>query len=267
MTKKCIKCGIEKKLEEFNTGRNVCVICRKEYNKEYNESHKEQNKEQRKEYCKNHKEQIKEQNKEYRESHKKQRKEQKKEYDRNHKKQIKEQNKEYYENHKEQGKEQKKEYHKNHKEQIKEQNKEYYENHKEQRKEYKKEYREGHKEQANEQQKNRCAVDIQYKLACLLRGRLRGALKNNYKCGSAVRDLGCSILELKIKLEQMFYPNPKTGEMMSWENQGSGWHIDHIIPLSSFDLTDRDQLLKACHYTNLQPLWAEENLSKGAKLI
>lgn len=53
---------------------------------------------------------------------------------------------------------------------------------------------------------------------------------------------------------------------MTWDNWApKGWHVDHIIPLSSFDLTNRDQLLAACHYTNLQPLWAKENLQKGAR--
>jgi len=65
----------------------------------------------------------------------------------------------------------------------------------------------------------------------------------------------------------MFYVHPKTGETMTWGNYGqSGWQIDHIIPLSKFDLTDRDQFLKACHYTNLQPLWMEDNYSKNDKL-
>ena len=71
-------------------------------------------------------------------------------------------------------------------------------------------------------------------------------------------DLGCTIPELKQYLESKFQ------EGMTWENWGvHGWHIDHIIPLSSFDLTCREQFLKVCHYTNLQPLWAKDNLSKG----
>jgi hypothetical protein len=104
--------------------------------------------------------------------------------------------------------------------------------------------------------------NIQSRIAYSLRNRLKQVLKNNYKCGSAVDDLGCSVTELKVYLELKF----KDG--MSWENWGRlGWHIDHIIPLSSFDLTDREQFLKACHYTNLQPLWAKENLSKGDRII
>ncbi len=89
------------------------------------------------------------------------------------------------------------------------------------------------------------------------------ALRNGQKAGSAIRDLGCTIPELKAHLEARFYPNPETGEAMAWENwKHDGWHIDHIRPLSSFDLTDREQFLQACHFTNLQPLWAEENFSK-----
>lgn len=65
----------------------------------------------------------------------------------------------------------------------------------------------------------------------------------------------------------MFYPHPKTGETMTWENWNvNGWHIDHIIPLVTFDLTDRKQFLEACHYTNLQPMWSEENWLKGSTI-
>ena len=54
---------------------------------------------------------------------------------------------------------------------------------------------------------------------------------------------------------------------MTWDNWSLvGWHIDHEIPLYAFDLTDREQLLRACHYTNLQPMWAIDNLEKSNKL-
>jgi hypothetical protein len=70
--------------------------------------------------------------------------------------------------------------------------------------------------------------------------------------------IGCSVEFLKQYLESKFKPG------MSWDNYGyRGWHIDHIRPLSSFDLTNLDQQKIAFHYTNLQPLWAEENLAKS----
>jgi len=105
-------------------------------------------------------------------------------------------------------------------------------------------------------QNKRFKTDIDYKLRSNLRSRLCQAIRNNQKSGSAVKDLGCSIKYLKQHLEAHF----KKG--MTWKNYGE-WHIDHIKPLAAFDLTDRKQFLEACHYTNLQPLWAEENLKKG----
>lgn len=95
------------------------------------------------------------------------------------------------------------------------------------------------------------------KIRRALRIRLLQAVKSNQKSGSAVRDLGCSIDEFKSYLESKFQPG------MTWNNHGK-WHIDHIIPLSKFDLTKRKELLKACHFTNMQPLWAFDNLIKGA---
>lgn len=101
--------------------------------------------------------------------------------------------------------------------------------------------------------------DIQYILSKRLRSRLYDALKGNFKTGSAMSDLGCSIDFLKEYLESKFQDG------MTWPNYGL-WHIDHVRPLSSFDLTDRNQLLEACNYTNLQPLWAEDNIKKGNKV-
>jgi len=68
--------------------------------------------------------------------------------------------------------------------------------------------------------------------------------------------------ELMAYLEALFTPG------MTWDNRGLyGWHIDHIKPLASFDLTDREQFLQACHYTNLQPLWWQDNLKKGSSHV
>lgn len=107
---------------------------------------------------------------------------------------------------------------------------------------------------------NKRQSDIQFKLKENLRSRLFNAYRNNSKRGSAINDLGCSIEELKIHLESKFQ------EGMTWENWNmTGWHVDHIIPLVSFDLTDREQFLKACHYSNLQPLWAADNFKKNRK--
>ena len=108
----------------------------------------------------------------------------------------------------------------------------------------------------------RRSTDIQFKLS-MLRNRFNQAIKGNCKSGSAVSDLGCTMLEFIVYFESLFT------EGMSWENNGIGknkWQIDHIIPLALFDLTDRKQLLRACHYTNLQPLWSVDNTSKGKKL-
>ena len=100
--------------------------------------------------------------------------------------------------------------------------------------------------------------DANFKIAAMIRSRLHDALKNNYKNGFTVDHIGCTIKFLKQHLESKF----KSG--MTWENQGQ-WHIDHMIPLSSFDLSDKKELKKACHHTNLQPLWAKDNLKKNNK--
>jgi hypothetical protein len=102
--------------------------------------------------------------------------------------------------------------------------------------------------------------NLNERISCCLRSRFYQAIKNNHKSGSAVRDLGCSIEEFKVFLESKFT------EGMTWDNYGS-WHIDHIIPLSKLDLTKHDNIVIGCHYTNLQPLWARDNLSKGNRVL
>lgn len=114
--------------------------------------------------------------------------------------------------------------------------------------------------QQSKWQREAYATNLNYRMSQILRSRLFAAIKGRFSGGSAVCDLGCSVEELKTHLEFQFQPG------MTWENWAhDGWHIDHKIPLAKFDLTDREQLLRAVHYTNLQPLWAKDNLSKGAR--
>jgi hypothetical protein len=146
-------------------------------------------------------------------------------------------NKSYYQKNKENILQFRKEYYKKNTMQIKQHQKEYY-----------------------KKKKKILSDELSDKLATNLRIRLCKALHRNQKRGSAVKDLGCSIIELKQYLESKFQPR------MNWNNWGKdGWHIDHIKPLSFFDLSNRNQLLEAVHYTNLQPLWASDNMSKGNK--
>lgn len=116
------------------------------------------------------------------------------------------------------------------------------------------------KSKAAATKRKRLKNSVNAHLADVLRSRLNKAIRRGLRLGSAVDDLGCSIDELKMHLESKFQSG------MGWNNYGpKGWHIDHIKPFKSFDLTNEQELKKACHYTNLQPLWAKDNWSKGSK--
>ena len=101
--------------------------------------------------------------------------------------------------------------------------------------------------------------DPLFRIAVNLRSRVRAALNGLSKSAPTLKLIGCSLEELRTHLEQKFL----TG--MTWENYGTkGWHIDHIIPCSSFDLSKEDQLKKCFNWSNMQPLWWLDNLSKGS---
>ena len=110
--------------------------------------------------------------------------------------------------------------------------------------------------------RNRRKTNMEYRLIDSLRGRLNSALRkrNVVKLETTMKLVGCSMPELIKYLENKFKPG------MSWKNREK-WHIDHIIPCISFDLSKLENQQKCFHYTNLQPLWAHENYSKGAKII
>jgi hypothetical protein len=98
-------------------------------------------------------------------------------------------------------------------------------------------------------------------LSLSLGSRIRTAIKKGKKCSRTMDLVGCSIEELRKHLELQFQQG------MNWYNHGIfGWHIDHILPCSSFDLNDPIQQKECFHYSNLQPLWAKDNMQKRAKL-
>lgn len=103
-------------------------------------------------------------------------------------------------------------------------------------------------------------IDPKFKIKCNLRTRLRDALAGKMKAAKTIELLGCDLDFLHDYLEAEF-----THEM-TWDNYRSYWHIDHIKLCASFDLIDPEQQRLCFHWSNLQPLRACDNLSKGAKL-
>lgn len=116
----------------------------------------------------------------------------------------------------------------------------------------------------NSQEKQRRAIDPQTAMLSKIRNRINTALRRYFhrpgKSDTTIQLLGCNFTQLKTHLSNQFSSG------MSWENYNrTGWHIDHKRPCASFDLTVPAQQRECFHYTNLQPLWAVDNLRKGAK--
>ena len=245
----CQRCNIE--FEKTSNSQKYCSECGaiilKCRIKKYDETHKEEASKRRKEYYKiyykNNREKLLEYQKKYSKIHKEEPK--RKKY-----------SKKYYKTHKEQHHQRMKKWREEHKKEVKEYQKKYRETNKEKLKEYYKKYQETHKEKINLYSKNKRNTNINYRILCNLRKRIWEALKHNSKSKSTMNLVGCSIEYLKQYLESKF----KLG--MSWDNYGK-WHVDHIRPCASFDLSNLEEQRKCFNYTNLQPLWAEENLSKG----
>lgn len=172
----------------------------------------------------------------------------------------KQKDKEYYERNKTRIKE----YHKEHYKKNKEKIKDYAKNNRERINKYKKEWekKEGNKEKRRLYINNKRKTDCNFRLAEALRSRIRRAIKRNSKTDKSLELLGCTPEFFISYLESKFLPG------MSWENYGiNGWHMDHIIPCNSFDLSDPEQQKICFHYTNLQPLWAEDNIRKSDRLV
>ena len=248
--KKCVVCEEEKDLTDFpkhrenkDGRRGTCKACVEIKSKIY----RERNKEKLKECYKNH-------------------------YIKN-KEKIKAQQKEY--NKKTKGKidARTKAWADRNAEKLKKYRDEYYQANKDRISNYKK----NNRSKLNEYRKNLAKRNQNFALSEIVRARMGKLLRdNNIKKSQRTVDLiGCSISFLKNHLESKFTSG------MTWENRGNnGWHVDHIKPCASFDLSDPEQQKQCFHYTNLQPLWATReiamsygegpdyvgNIEKGAKL-
>jgi hypothetical protein len=119
---------------------------------------------------------------------------------------------------------------------------------------------ESNKENINKKERQKRKIDPAYKIKKNLRRRVNQTITRSYKKDKTIELIGCSIYQLLQYLETKF----KDG--MTWNNYGK-WHIDHIKPCASFDLTDTQQQKECFNYTNLQPLWADDNIRKSDKVF
>jgi hypothetical protein len=127
-------------------------------------------------------------------------------------------------------------------------------------KQYLKQYRVDNRLALNAKRLQRLRTDICFRLRCSLGNSVRKGLKGLIKKSHTIDYIGCSFEYLKQHLEKQF-----TSEM-TWENHGTYWHIDHIVPCACFDFSIDNEIKKCFNYENLRPLKAEENLSKQDKL-
>jgi hypothetical protein len=159
-----------------------------------------------------------------------------------------------------------KNYYINNTDKVKKINKNWYNLNKEKHRESNKIWEEKNKEKVKQYNRNYMKITRETnplkKIQFNIRSRFYNILKTNKipKNNRTLDIVGCSLEFLKEHLEKQFTNG------MSWENYSRyGWHIDHIIPLSS--ATTEEEIYKLCHYTNLQPLWAEDNLKKSDKIL
>lgn len=282
--KVCSKCEQEKTIMEFEkvklnkdgySGR--CRECINDARREHYKKNRERLANRQKVYYHNNKEKVLSYVKRYNKNNK----ERKRKYDEGYraanKQSIKNKNKAYYQKNKEKRDKQNRAWAIKNKEAYQLSHKAHRDKNKDVKREYDQEYREINKEalaikgkvyrdtnhdKLREYCRKRLQMNPNAKLALILRTRIRMALKyqKTEKANRVLCDLtGCSILELRLYLENQFT------EGMTWKNHGMhGWHIDHIKPCAMFDLTDPEQQKECFHYTNYQPLWAVDNLKKSS---
>jgi hypothetical protein len=187
-----------------------------------------------------------------------------KKYRKDNKKKIRHYKKQWYNDNKEQILEQRKQYYENNRESLIEKQKQYHQDNREIRLEHQKQYRKDNREYFTEykkqwqRRKRKTDPLFRFRKSVGVRTHIAFKRKSWIKGGGTEKLLGCDWETAFNHIESQFE------SWMNWDNHGE-WHIDHIIPLSS--ATTKEEMKKLCHYTNLQPLLAEENLSKGDKIL
>ena len=239
-----------------------------ETRKLYYQKNKEEIGQKRKEYYQKNKKKVYEQNKKYWQKDRERLLQKKREYYQKNKEIRRERDKECRKKNKEKIKQRNNEYVQKNKKKVYEQNKKYWQENRERLLQKKREYYQKNKESILQKRKEyvrkKSKTDPLFKFIKNIRSRICQGIKSS----GAIKDtnceelLGCSFEEAYCYITSLFK------EGMSWENHGyRGWHIDHIIPLASFDLNYPEERKKGFHYTNLQPLWAEENFKKRDKIL
>lgn len=239
-TKKCTKCQEEKTLDNFSkrsnreTLKTMCRSCVSEYNKKYNKKNKEKITQLRKAWIAN--DENRKKRDEYMLTYNK-------EYQKKNKEKLNAISKAWRENNPEKMAEYKKNWTKNNPEKVKQS-------------------RRRRRDKARQWKKEQYATNPIYKLGVNIRNHATkiSQIVKTKKGKTSLEYLGCTLEEFKAHIESQWQ------EGMTWENHSvDGWHIDHIKPIDWY-IKNSDDPWQANHYTNLQPLWAEENLSKNNKI-
>lgn len=238
ITKICSLCKIEKVIAEFyNPNNSHCKECRKKATKEYYKSNSKARKEYAKNYNIKNKEKVILRQKLY--------------ANKNRDKILKYNKNSYYDiiNNEDTRLVYQKKQHERYLKRI--QNPEYVILKNQKNKEYKLKNKEIIKKKRNIYQKNKYDTDPIYRTMVLLKTRFYKAIKrnNSKKIAPVLKLVGCTQEYLKSYLENQFRPE------MNWENHGKIWEIDHILPITSFDLSNKDEQERCFHYSNLQPLF------------
>jgi len=247
MEKQCKKCEETKCITEFVKDKRLksgygayCKTCKSKMDKEYRDRKGKELLEKKREYYAKNKENILKQNKEYREKNKEIVRERKRTYHQQNKESISKKKRELYLKNREEILKKRKKYYADNKEKIIERN--------------------------NRYERERRQRDPMFRLRLNVRGAVYKALKrtNGGKYGSKTLDaLGYEISDLKEHLEKQF------DDHMTWDNYGTYWHVDHILPQSlyPYDSLDHPNFKKMWALENLQPLEGIENIKKGNKVI